>query len=342
MEQNTRIAPRHPRLAGIGFRAARWLAAKTMGAAGFHQLGSEFADARIAHVRAKLARGETVYLAGLGAPGTHNSGLALVEVTQADGPRLIVNNEEERFSGNKHTTEYPKLSVDAAVATLREIGRDIGDIDAWLTSWDYPTLAGTLARSVIEELPQSFKLVRTTEAAGFDGRRLDQMTRTPKILARQLGLAERVPLICLPHHDNHAWFSYAASPFADDGEPTAVAVLDGTGDQGSISLYVVESGAMRRLYCNDSMFDSLGAFYSVISSTQGGWTWLSSEGRYMGAAAWGDMDRASNPYYARLKEVLHFGSERRYQAQPRHGQLVLRPLRSSLQAGADRDPRRTA
>ncbi len=279
-----------------------------MAAAGFHQLGSEFSDARIAQVRAKLARGETVYLAGLGAPGTHNSGLALVEVTQADGPRLIVNNEEERFSGNKHTTEYPKLSIDAAVATLREIGRDIGDIDAWLTSWDYPTLAGTLARSVIEELPQSFKLVRTTEAAGFDGRRLDQMTRTPKILARQLGLAERVPLICLPHHDNHAWFSYAASPFADDGEPTAVAVLDGTGDQGSISLYVVESGAMRRLYCNDSMFDSLGAFYSVISSTQGGWTWLSSEGRYMGAAAWGDMNRASNPYYARLRDVLHFGA----------------------------------
>ena len=172
------------------------------------------------------------------------------------------------------------------------MGRDVGDIDAWLTSWDYPTLAGTLARSVLEELPQSLKLLRTTEAAGFDGRRLDQMTRTPKILARQLGLAERVPLICLPHHDNHAWFSYAASPFADDGEPAAIAVLDGTGDQGSISLYVVEHGAMRRLYCNDSMFDSLGAFYSVISSTQGGWTWLSSEGRYMGAAAWGDMDRA--------------------------------------------------
>jgi carbamoyltransferase len=280
-----------------------------MGAAGFHQLGSEFADARIAHVRDKLARGETVYLAGLGAPGTHNSGLALVEVTQARGPRLIVNNEEERFSGNKHTTEYPKLSVDAVVATLRQMGRNIGDVDAWLTSWDYPTLAGTLARAVIEELPQSFKLVRTTEAAGFDGRRLDQMTRTPKILARQLGLAERVPLICLPHHDNHAWFSYAASPFADDGKPVAIAVLDGTGDQGSISLYTVENGAMRRLYCNDSMFDSLGAFYSVISSTQGGWTWLSSEGRYMGAAAWGDMDRASSPYYARLRDVLHFGSE---------------------------------
>jgi carbamoyltransferase len=28
----------------------------------------------------------------------------------------------------------------------------------------------------------------------------------------------------------------------------------------------------------------------------------------MGAATWGDMNRASNPYYARLKDVLHFGS----------------------------------
>ena len=160
---------------------------------------------------------------------------------------------------------------------------------------------------MLEEAPQSLKLLHTTEAAGFDGRRLDQMTRTPKILARQLGLAERVPLICMPHHDNHAWFSFAASPFADHDEPVAIAVLDGTGDIGSISLYVVENGEMRKLYCNDSMFDLLGAFYSVISSTQGGWTWLSSEGRYMGAAAWGDMNRASNPYYARLKNVLDFG-----------------------------------
>ncbi len=286
---------------------AQSLAAKTMQRAGFYRLGSDLAEQRIAEARERLARGETLYLAGIGAPGTHNSGVALVEVTQASGPRLILNNEEERFSGNKHTSEFPQKSIDAMVTALRGIGRDAGDVFAWLTTWDYPALAGMIARTVLEEMPQSLKLLRTTEAAGFDGRRMDQMTRTPKILARQLGLSERVPLILMPHHDNHAWFSYAASPFADDGEPVAVAVLDGTGDLGSISLYVVERGAMRQLYCNDSMFDSLGAFYSVISSTQGGWTWLSSEGRYMGAAAWGDMNRASNPYYAALREVLLFG-----------------------------------
>src|SRR5262249_27347146 len=136
---------------------------------------------------------------------------------------------------------------------------------------------------------------------------LEAMTRSPKALARQLGLNKPVQLVCMPHHGNHAWFSYAASPFADDGEPVAIAVLDGTGDLSSISLYTVENGARRQLYRNDSMFDSLGMFYSVISSTQGGWTWLSSEGRYMGAAAWGDMNRDTNPYYSRLKHVLHLG-----------------------------------
>jgi carbamoyltransferase len=238
-----------------------------------------FANGRIAEACARLARGETLYLAGLGAAGTHSSGVALVEVTQSSGPRLILNNEEERFSGNKHTTEYPRQSINAMVAALRGMGRDVSDIFAWLTTWDYPALAGTLTRAVLGEAPQSLKLLRTPQAAGFDARRMDAITRTPKILAKQLGLSDSVPLILMPHHDNHAWFSYAASPFADDGEPIAIAVLDGTGDRGSVSLYEARAGALRLLTCNDSMFESLGAFYSVISSTQGGWTWLSCEGR---------------------------------------------------------------
>jgi carbamoyltransferase len=300
----SRVGPKRPKLGAAGARVTEWLATRLFARAGFHRLGSAFADGRLAEARERLARGETLYLAGLGPPGTHNSGVALVEVTQEGGPQLILNNEEERFSGNKHTTEYPRASIDAMMIALRARGRDARDIFAWLTTWDYPALAGTLTRSVLEEAPQSLKLLRTTEAAGFDARRMDQMTRTPKILAKQLGLAERVPLIMMPHHDNHAWFSYAASPFVDDAEPVAIAVLDGTGDRGSVSLYEAKGGALRRLSCNTSMFESLGAFYSVISSTQGGWTWLSCEGRYMGAAAWGNMDRGSNPYYGRLKHVL--------------------------------------
>src|ERR1700722_21016513 len=97
--RQTRIGPRYRRLGDAGFRIAHWLAARSFAAAGFHQLGSDFADARIARVREKLARGETVYLAGLGPPGTHNSGVALVEVTQAGGGHASPLQDRQRVVG---------------------------------------------------------------------------------------------------------------------------------------------------------------------------------------------------------------------------------------------------
>src|SRR6202048_2269815 len=286
----------------------RWLSEPSMARRGIHRIGSKFASQKIASIKERLQRGETVYIAGLACPGTHNTGVALIEVTQSAGPRIVFNNEEERFSGNKHTTDYPRRSLQDMRETLRGVGRDVGDIAAFVTTWDYPALLAMLIRTALEEAPGSLKLLRAPIAPAINLRQMDQVRRMSRILRRQFDLAEPVPLICMPHHDNHAWFSFAASAFADDGEPVAIAVLDGTGDAGSISLYVVTNGTMRRLYCNDSLFDSLGAFYTVISSTQGGWTWLSSEGRYMGAAAWGDMDRATNPYYARLKNILQLGA----------------------------------
>lgn len=280
-----------------------------MARAGFHGIDSEFARTTIAAIAQRLRNGETVYIAGFASSGTHNTGVALIEVTQASGPRLIVNNEEERFSGNKHTSEFPHRSLDAMAATLRAMGRDIGDIAAFATTWDYPTLFGTMMRTAIEEAPGSLKLLSYSDAIGVDRRRLDQMRRTPRILAKQFGLAKLPQLILVPHHLNHAWFPYAVSPFAGSADPVAIGVFDGTGDRGSISSFIAQGDDITEISCNESVFDSLGAFYSVISSTQGGWTWLSSEGRYMGAAAWGDMNRATNRYYSRLKEVLDLGPD---------------------------------
>jgi len=278
-----------------------------MARAGFHAIDSDIGRATIATIARRLQNGETVYIGGLACSGTHNTGVALVELTQANGPRLIVNNEEERFSGNKHTSEFPHRSLDAMAATLRAMGRDIGDIAAYVTTWDYPTLFGTMMRTALEEAPGSLKLLSYSGAIGVDRRRLDQMRRTPRILAKQFGLAQPPQLLLAPHHLNHAWFPYAVSPFSGGSEPVAIGVFDGTGDRGSISSFVAQGDDIREIACNESVFDSLGAFYSVISSTQGGWTWLSSEGRYMGAAAWGDMNRATNRYYARLREVLDLG-----------------------------------
>ncbi len=42
---------------------------------------------------------------------------------------------------------------------------------------------------------------------------------------------------------------------------------------------------------------------------KGGWSPLSSEGRFMGAAAWGNGDRLINPFYKQLRQVFYLGLE---------------------------------
>ena len=89
-----------------------------------------------------------------------------------------------------------------------------------------------------------------------------------------------------------------------------VIVLDGSGDDASTSLYEAREGRLTLLRAQGtSPLDSLGTLYGMLSSTQGGWPMLSSEGRYMGAAAWGDGDRFSNRYYRRLRQIVYFGAD---------------------------------
>ena len=253
-------------------------------------------------MREKLDRGETLHLGGICGSGTHNSGVALIEVSRAGGPKIICNNEEERFSGERHTTRFPDRSIEELATILHRAGRSPQDIDAWFSAWDNVAFIAMVARAVAEEAPGSIGLLRGGELPALSMRSIEKGLRMARALGRQLGSA--VPVIASAHHDNHAWFSFAVSPFAGSERPVMIAAIDGFGDRGAISLYVCEAGRMRELYCNESLFDSLGVFYAVISSTQGGWTLLSSEGRYMGAAAWGDRDRSSNPFYRRLRPIL--------------------------------------
>jgi carbamoyltransferase len=302
-----RIGPRHPWLGKAAFQLATPVMERFCGRRGIFRSTSDYAAKRIEALRAKLESGAPLYLGGICASGTHNSGVALIEVTRERGPRLICNNEEERFSGERHTTEFPAQSIADLVVMMRDAGLSPDRIDGWFSAWDSVAFVAMICRTVMEEAPASFSLLRTSELSALSMRNIDKSMRTARALGQRLGLP--APIIATPHHDNHAWFSFAASPFARDDKPVMVAAIDGFGDRGAITLYVCEGGRMRELYCNDSFFDSLGAFYAIISSTQGGWTMLSSEGRYMGAAAWGNYDRATNPFYASLREILYLAPE---------------------------------
>lgn len=306
-----RTGPRHPRLGAAGFRIALPLFDRFYRTRGIYRANSGFARRCLQALRSKIGRGEKLLLAGVSAAGTHNSGIALVEVTRERGPELIFNNEEERFAADKHTNAFPEQSIEAARTWLAANGLGPEAVDAWFTSWDYAALSATLVRTLLEEAPASFSMIRGAGTPLFNMRDLDRGRRAARHIARQLGLKQPVALIGTPHHDNHAWFSFAVSPFAHEPRPVLVAVVDGLGDMGAISFYLIERGRMKRLYCNNSVFDSLGIFYAVVSSTQGGWTWLSSEGRYMGATAYGNNDRKTNPYYTALKDIFFLAPDGR-------------------------------
>jgi carbamoyltransferase len=224
-----RIRPRHPWLGAAGFHLALPLFTRFFEKRRIYRSNSAFASTRIAAIREKIERGETAYLAGISAAGTHNTGVALVEVTRAHGPRLLFNNEEERFSTVKHSKAFPKLSVEALQNALVTMGLDISHIDAWFSAWDYAAFNATLIRTVLEEAPHSLSMLIGEPTPLFNLRDLDRGMRASRHLGRQLGLNEEMPLICTPHHQNHAWFSYATSPFARDGKSVLVAVLSGMG-----------------------------------------------------------------------------------------------------------------
>jgi Predicted carbamoyl transferase, NodU family len=283
-------------------------------------------------MRGKLKRGETVYLLGIG-PGGHNTGIALVEASVERGMRLIFNNEEERFSGVKHDTRYPELAIEALLSQMHAQGITPERVHACLASWDYVRLPATVLQLFFEELPGSVTYLNPAATpAVLNMAHILDAYHAPKRLARQMGMPRPFPIIGLRHHDNHAYFSYAVSPFAGSSDPVMVAVLDGMGDDAAISLYRAEHGRLQLLRSNH-IFDSLGFFFSILSSTQGGWTILSSEGRYMGAAAWGQNDRLTNPYYRQLRQLFYFEND---------GQVYLNRSLANWPRGLELDPYKPA
>ena len=277
-------------------------------ALGLHRYNSAYATGKGQQMRERLGRGETVYLLGLG-PSGHNSAAALVEVSRKGGIRPICSNEEERYTAVRHDGSFPENSLRDLLTSLRE--RDITPerILAVVGSWDYVKGISTCIRLAVEEAPAGFMLVREAASPRMNVWHFIRALKAQAQLKAVLGASRRVPVIGMRHHNNHAYLSYAASPFATRSTPTLITVIDGFGDDAATSFYVGNNGRVELIRANPNIFDSLGIVYALLSSCIGGWTVLSSEGRFMGAAAWGDCERLSNPFYKRLRQLLYLDSE---------------------------------
>ncbi|HEV3320912.1 MAG TPA: carbamoyltransferase C-terminal domain-containing protein [Solirubrobacteraceae bacterium] len=318
-----RSGPRRPRLAAWGSRAFLPAVGWVLARRGLHRAEGAVARAHLAALERAIRAGREAYVLGFNTT-SHNSGAALVRIDEHGRVELVCNEEEERYTGEKHCNQYPRHSVQAAVDQLRALGRGPGDLAACVSSWDFAGfLDVTFWRPMLEEAPASLNVLfqeraavlktrerPSTNGAGEPPREgVPALLDAPAKLGTQLGRERPVPIIGVRHHDAHAHFSYSVSPFAASAEPTITLVIDGNGDDATCSLYSCSGGRLTLLNkLGTSRLDSLGTMYAFISSTQGGWPPLSSEGRYMGATAWGDGNRLTNPYYRRLKHLFHFGA----------------------------------
>mgnify|MGYP006282429639 CR=1 FL=1 len=273
----------------------------------FYRENSRFEQRKAVEFRERLEKGEKLFLLGIG-PSGHNSAAALVEVSQSEGLRVICNNEEERYTTIKNDGQFPRNSLNQVFDYLKENGYGPNHIFAVLGSWDYVKGISTCIRHAIEEAPMSLNLVRWSASPHMNFWHFIKALNAPRLLKAFFRSEKNIPIIGMRHHNNHAYYPYAMSPFAGKQEPTIILVMDGFGDDGSISMFVAKENYIKLVKRNHNFFDSQGLLYAIISSRQGGWEPLSSEGRYMGASAWGDMSRLTNPFYKQLREILYFGN----------------------------------
>jgi carbamoyltransferase len=295
---------RHPWLRAAAYTLTRPYVKFYANRCGYYEADHPRTRASIDDLRRKLARGETTYLVGVGAAG-HNSGTALVEASNR-GIRFLANNEEERYTQIKHCSLPPQQTLDVVRRQLTARGLQLKDVHAFVASWDYVNVVASSVSEIYAELPGSLASLNPKAWPSFNATHFWQGVNASRWLTKGLGSEQRIPLYGQRHHDSHAYFSYAVSPFARGTEPTLIAVFDGAGDDGSLTLYRAHGTTIERLYDNRSPFDSLALIYGYLSSALGGWTFHSSEGRFMGAAAWGNGDRMTNPYYFQLRQLAYF------------------------------------
>ena len=305
MEQKKNyLSPSHPWLGTVSYKFSRSFFKRILPILGAFDPESSYAKERAILMKSKIDRGDPVHLVGFHS-GSHGAGIALVEVTKKNGVNLITNNEEERYQGKKFYPHFPEQSVDVLLDQISDFGIKKSDIFAFLGAFDYSSYFAAVLRTFAEEVPSSISLLRNGAMSDTSPDAISNSLNISTRLGKHFGLDGKAPIIGMNHHGNHAYFSYAASPFALSNEPTLITVIDGNGDDSSISLYIAQGRKIKRIYTNNSFSDSLGGFYRFLSSTQGGWTPHSSEGRFMGAVAWGDQNRSTNPFYKELRQIIH-------------------------------------
>lgn len=202
---------------------------------------------------------------------THDTGVALLE----DG-QIVSVLEEERHSREKHTIWFPRKALAALMA---DRGHGLDGIDVLTTPWNQRRLRRTFTKALLGHFPSSLNLVRDSAHTTHDGAIVFMNTCLKVALWRYFPEEIRPPIVGVGHHEAHASMFFV-SPF----EEATIIVLDGYGDDASMSVFTGAGNRIERRL-QGTFFDSLGVIYTLVTRHLG--FEVFEEGTVMALAALG-------------------------------------------------------
>jgi len=193
-------------------------------------------------------------------------GMDAAAVLLVDG-KLVAAAEEERFSGKKHTGDFP---ISAVRFCLSEAGISIDDVDEIAHGFDYSPYRELYLRD--ETSAERYRQVFSREAL------LAQIHRDLP------GFADR-KVHSVGHHLAHA----ASAALTSGWDECLVVVNDAMGETDSLSVYDFHDGELEKI-CAIGASDSIGILYSLVTLHLG-FDFNSDEYKIMGLAPYGDPAR---------------------------------------------------
>ena len=220
----------------------------------------------------------------------HDASAALLK----DGV-VVAAAEEERFTRKKHDTSFP---LNAITYCLKSQRITMGQVDA-VGFYEKPFLKfERLLGQHVQMFPKSLKTFVSAMPSW-----IHEKLHIRKSI-KKLGYEGEVYFI--EHHLAHAAASFLVSPF----KKAAILTADGVGEWSTTTWGIGNEKEIQLL--GEIRFPhSLGLLYSTITAYLG-FTVNNAEYKVMGLASYGDMDKKTNSYYEKLKQVVDIKEDGSY------------------------------
>ena len=202
---------------------------------------------------------------------SHDAGVALLEDS-----RIAVVLEEERHNREKHTLQFPHLTLKQV---LGEDGAGLAGIDTIVTPWDPRRLKRSFGTALLRRFPMSLALALPAAQTPQDGGIAFLNWWLRYDLRREFPHEPLPPVVNVGHHEAHAAM-FLVSPFED----ATIVVVDGHGDDASTSVFTGEGNRIERRW-HGRFFDSVGMLYTFVTRHLG--FEMFEEGTVMALAALG-------------------------------------------------------